>query len=95
MMADIETNMIKGLKEGNPKAQQMMVERYGRHVFNQVVRLLPSVEDAEEVYQDVFLKVFLNINRYEEEKSFMVIILHSMYFMISNYTIKSPVNQVF
>ncbi|MDO5481426.1 MAG: sigma-70 family RNA polymerase sigma factor [Bacteroidaceae bacterium] len=70
MVTDIETNMIEGLKEGSPKAQQMMVERYGRHVFNQVVRLLPSVEDAEEVYQDVFLKVFLNINRYEEEKSF-------------------------
>ena len=55
MVTDIETNMIEGLKEGSPKAQQMMVERYGRHVFNQVVRLLPSVEDAEEVYQDVFL----------------------------------------
>ena len=61
MVTDIEINLIEGLKEQSPKAQQMMVERYGRHVFNQVVRLLPSVEDAEEVYQDVFLKVFLNI----------------------------------
>lgn len=69
MVTDIEINLIEGLKEQSPKAQQMMVERYGRHVFNQVARLLPSVEDAEEVYQDVFLKVFLNINRYEEEKS--------------------------
>ena len=69
MVTDIEINLIEGLMEQSPKAQQMMVERYGRHVFSQVVRLLPSVEDAEEVYQDVFLKVFLNINRYEEEKS--------------------------
>ncbi len=64
MVTDIEINLIEGLKEQSPKAQQMMVERYGRHVFSQVVRLLPSVEDAEEVYQDVFLKVFLNINMY-------------------------------
>ncbi len=69
MVTDIETNLIEGLREHSPKAQQMMVERYGRHVFSQVVRLLPSVEDAEEVYQDVFLKVFLNINRYDEEKA--------------------------
>ena len=69
MVTDIEINLIEGLKEQSPKAQQMMVERYGRHVFSQVVRLLPSVEDAEEVYQDVFLKVFLNINMYNEEKA--------------------------
>lgn len=69
MATDIEINMIRGLKERSPKAQQMMVERYGRHVFSQVARLLPSVEDAEEVYQDVFLKVFLNINMYEEDKA--------------------------
>ena len=69
MVTDIEINLIEGLREQSPKAQQMMVERYGRHVFSQVVRLLPSVEDAEEVYQDVFLKVFLNINMYNEEKA--------------------------
>ena len=69
MVTDIETNLIEGLRERSPKAQQTMVERYGRHVFSQVVRLLPSVEDAEEVYQDVFLKVFLNINMYNEEKA--------------------------
>lgn len=69
MVTEIEINLIEGLKEQSPKAQQMMVERYGRHVFSQVVRLLPSVEDAEEVYQDVFLKVFLNINMYNEEKA--------------------------
>ena len=69
MVTDIEINLIEGLREHSPKAQQMMVERYGKHVFSQVVRLLPSVEDAEEVYQDVFLKVFLHINQYDEEKS--------------------------
>ena len=69
MVTDIETNLIEGLRERSPKAQQTMVERYGRHIFSQVVRLLPSVEDAEEVYQDVFLKVFLNINKYDEEKA--------------------------
>ena len=57
MVTDIEINLIEGLKERSPKAQQTMVERYGRHVFSQVVRLLPSVEDAEEVYQDVFLNM--------------------------------------
>ena len=45
MVTDIETNLIEGLRERSPKAQQTMVERYGRHVFGLVVRLLPSVEE--------------------------------------------------
>ena len=31
--------------------------------------MLPAAEDAEEVYQDVFVKVFKNIRTYNEQKS--------------------------
>ena len=61
--------MIAGLLQQSSKAQQLMLDRYGRDVFAQVVRLIPVVENAEEVYQDVFVKVFNNINRYNAEKS--------------------------
>ena len=38
-------------------------------VFSQVVRIVPSQEDAEEVYQDVFVKAFRHIESYDERKS--------------------------
>lgn len=66
---DIETNMIEGLRKHQPHAQQTMIKLYGNHVFNQVVRLVLIVEDAEEIYQDIFLKVFHNIHMYDENKS--------------------------
>ena len=69
MTTDIDVNLIEGLRRQSPKAQQQMLERYGRAVFAQVARLVPSFEDAEEVYQDVFIKVFKNINMYDQEKS--------------------------
>lgn len=68
-MTETDTNMIAGLLQQSPKAQQQMLDRYGRDVFAQVVRLIPVVENAEEVYQDVFVKVFTYINRYDAEKS--------------------------
>ena len=68
-MTETDTNMIAGLLQQSSKAQQLMLDRYGRDVFAQVVRLIPVVENAEEVYQDVFVKVFNNINRYNAEKS--------------------------
>ena len=62
-MTETDTNMIAGLLQQSSKAQQLMLDRYGRDVFAQVVRLIPVVENAEEVYQDVFVKVFNNITK--------------------------------
>ncbi len=69
MTTDIEVNLIEGLRQQSPKAQQQMLGRYGNAVFAQVARLVPAVEDAEEVYQDVFVKVFKNINMYDATQS--------------------------
>ena len=66
-MTDI--NLLQGLRKQRPKAQQQMLERYGNEVYAQVARLVPGRENAEEVYQDVFIKVFRNIMMYDAEKS--------------------------
>ena len=68
-MTETDIDLIKGLVEQSPKAQKLTLQRYGNEVFAQVARLLPSTEDAEEVYQDVFVKVFRNIGMYDAEKS--------------------------
>ena len=68
-MTETEIHIIEGLRQRSPKVQQEALERYGNYVWAQVVRLVTSVEDAEEVYQDVFVKVFSNIKMYDEERS--------------------------
>ena len=68
-MTDIDINLIQGLRQQNAKAQRQALERYGNGVFAQVARMLPAAEDAEEVYQDVFIKVFKNIGQFDEQKS--------------------------
>ena len=62
-------NLLDGLRKQSPKAQQLLLEHYGREVFAQIARLIPRVENAEEVYQDTFVKVFKNIRMYDVEKS--------------------------
>ena len=68
-MTETDIDLIEGLREQSPKAQRQTLQRYGNGVFAQVARLLPSTEDAEEVYQDVFVKVFRNIKMYDADKS--------------------------
>ena len=60
-----ETDLIEGLRKQSPKAQQQTIDRYGREVFALVVRLVAVTENAEEVYQDVFMKVFSNIGQHD------------------------------
>ena len=64
-----DINLIERLIKQNPKAQQTMLDRYGQLVFAQVSRLVPGIENAEEVYQDVFIKVFRSIDTYDAAKS--------------------------
>ena len=68
-MMETDINLIRGLRNEEPKAQRQALQRYGNEVFAQVARMLPAAEDAEEVYQDVFIKVFRNIGQFDEEKS--------------------------
>ena len=68
-MTETEIHLIEGLKRQSPKAQQELKDHYGREVFAQVVRLVAVTENAEEVYQDVFMKVFRNIGQYDANRS--------------------------
>lgn len=68
-MTDTEIHIIEGLRRQSPKMQQQALELYGNLVWAQVVRLVTAVQDAEEVYQDVFVKVFSNIGMFDAEKS--------------------------
>lgn len=64
-----ETELIEGLSRQDSKAQQQTIDRYGGEVFTLVVRVVAVAENAEEVYQDVFVKVFRNIGQYDADRS--------------------------
>ena len=68
-MEETAIKIVHLLRKQNPRAQQQVLEQYGSFVWAQVTRLIASLEDAEEVYQDTFIKVFKNINMYDAEKS--------------------------
>ena len=68
-MTEAELGLIEELRRQAPRAQRLTLERYGKGIFAQVVRLVPGKKDAEEVYQDVFVKAFTQIRQYDEARS--------------------------
>lgn|SRR5574344_64223 len=66
---EIEKELIEGLKRQESLSQQQLLEQCGGQIFALLQRMIPRLEDAEEVYQDVFVKVFRSIRDYEPERA--------------------------
>lgn len=65
-----EKSLIRSVRAGSKLAFQQLVERYKDYVFTVAFRILKSRENAEEVAQDVFVKVFQTIRTFEERSKF-------------------------
>ena len=61
---------IKETLDGDSEAFRFLVKRYERYVFTLTHKILRNVEDAEEAAQDTFLKVYQNLDKYEERAKF-------------------------
>ncbi len=60
---------IEQLRKRNRAACQRLVCDYGAAVFQMVRRIVERQEDAEEVYQDVFVKALRGIGGYDSRKA--------------------------
>ena len=60
---------IEQLRKRNRAACQRLVSDYGAAVFQMVRRIVERQEDAEEVYQDVFVKALRGIDGYDSHKA--------------------------
>ena len=62
--------IIKGCKQNKLKYQKKLYERYKDKMFAICVRYAKSIEEAEDVFQEAFVKVFKNIHQYNYKGSF-------------------------
>jgi RNA polymerase sigma-70 factor (ECF subfamily) len=63
-MEAIERDLITRLRNGEPDAVSDLSSAYGPRVYQLALRYLKNAEDAEEVTQDVLLKVFQRIDAF-------------------------------
>lgn len=65
-----EPALIRAAQGGDRAAFEELVHRYDRDVLRLALNLLHRTEDARDVYQEAFLKVYKNIHRFRFECSF-------------------------
>lgn len=69
-MERIETLLIDELREGDMTALAILVEKYKRIVYRVAIQITKNHEDANDVMQDTFLKVYESIHSFRKDAAF-------------------------
>jgi RNA polymerase sigma-70 factor, ECF subfamily len=65
-----ETALIRAAQEGDHAAFEQLVRAYDQSVLRLAMNLLRSPEDAHDVYQEAFLRVYRNLHNFRFDCSF-------------------------
>ncbi len=61
---------VKAAREGDLAAFESLLRFFEGRVFGYVLRIVGNREDAEDITQDIFIKVYKKFGSYDEEQSF-------------------------
>lgn len=67
---DLEKRLIKQAKRGDREAFAEIVELYKDKIFQLAYRMTGNRQEAEDIAQETFLRVYANINQYNEGYKF-------------------------
>ncbi len=65
-----DQHYINQIVEGNSNAFSILVNQYKDLVFTLAYKMLKNKEEAEEVSQDTFIKIFKSINKFKGDSKF-------------------------
>lgn len=65
-----DEELVKLVQEGEDDAYSHVVERYQRKIYAYIMRLTNHRDEAHDIAQDVFLKAYKNLHRFDTERKF-------------------------
>lgn len=69
-MAQVDTELIHKAQGGDALAFEQLVYRYDKQVLSIAARYVNSAEEAKDIYQEVFLRVYRSLPRFELRSEF-------------------------
>ena len=66
----IESDLIKGCMEGNRRMQEELYRRFSPRMYAVCLRYAGNAEEAEDILQEGFIKIFKKLDSFRSEGSF-------------------------
>ncbi|HXI11195.1 MAG TPA: sigma-70 family RNA polymerase sigma factor [Thermoanaerobaculia bacterium] len=67
---EIDRTCVARCLGGDLDAFSMLIDRYQHPIFNAIFHMVKNYEDAQEVSQQVFMKVYQHLNSYDPNRKF-------------------------
>ncbi|MBO8131328.1 MAG: RNA polymerase sigma factor [Candidatus Marinimicrobia bacterium] len=100
-MEESERELILKAQNGDKMAFAEIMNRYGERAMNQALRFTRNFNDAEDLYQETFLKIYKNIKSFRFESEFftwlyriMANIAFSQFKMKKRYGYVEPIDDM-
>jgi RNA polymerase sigma-70 factor (ECF subfamily) len=68
--AATDTDLLLLAKQGDMEAFEQLVQRYDRRVFTITAGYVDSADDAKDIYQEVFIRVYRGLKKFEARSEF-------------------------
>jgi len=66
----MDSGQIKKLKLGDKEVWNMMIDGFSKKIYNIALNFASNRDDAADLTQDIFLKVYKNIDKFDDEGYF-------------------------
>jgi RNA polymerase sigma-70 factor (ECF subfamily) len=69
-----DDDVVRSVREGSTRDFETLIDRYKNKIINFIHKMIYDYDEAQSLSQDVFLKVYETINRYEMQDNFQAFI---------------------
>ena len=60
-----DENLLIAYRKGDESAFNLIIEKYGSQLYNFILKLLGNPDSADDIFQETFVRVLRNIDRYK------------------------------
>lgn len=89
MQTMTDDEIIRSVKNGRTQDFEILIDRYRTRIVNFIFRMIMDYDEAMNISQDVFFKIFKKINGFREQDNFQAFIFTIAKNMTLNYLKKS------
>ncbi|NJK83784.1 MAG: hypothetical protein HC912_08170 [Saprospiraceae bacterium] len=64
----LDSKLVRGCLKGKSSYHQLLYDQFKQYMFVLCMRYMPTREDAEDILQEGFAKVFRDLHQFDEKK---------------------------
>lgn len=69
-MDRLDQQLVADYIAGDEKSLEILIKRYLKPIYSFICRYVGNSQDAEDITQEVFMKVWRNLKKFDQQKSF-------------------------